>query len=212
MKRTFIFTAAAIALGLLFAGCKKENASTSNPGQTTSPVTASAPSSTPTTPATAPADTAPSTSSYGPNNPAASATTGKTSGADSAGTTAAAADTATKAAAPAATAIHGFIIKDVKIGKGAKAVPGDTVTVNYTGWLTDGTKFDSSLDHHKPFDFKLGAGMVIPGWDKGVAGMKVGGKRKLTIPPELGYGAAGMGIIPPNATLIFDVELLKVSK
>lgn len=102
-------------------------------------------------------------------------------------------------------------IKDVKVGTGAVATAGKTVTVNYTGWLTDGTQFDSSVGPgKKPFSFTLGAGQVIPGWDKGVAGMKVGGKRKLTIPSELGYGANGQGTIPPNATLLFDVELLAV--
>jgi FKBP-type peptidyl-prolyl cis-trans isomerase len=100
---------------------------------------------------------------------------------------------------------------DVKVGDGAEAKPGQVVDVHYTGWLTNGTKFDSSVDRGKPFSFKLGAGQVIEGWDKGVAGMKVGGKRKLTIPPGLGYGAQSVGgVIPPNSTLIFDVELLGV--
>jgi len=101
---------------------------------------------------------------------------------------------------------------DLKKGDGAEAKKGKTVHVHYTGWLTNGKKFDSSLDRGKPFDFELGAGDVIKGWDEGVAGMKVGGKRKLIIPPDLGYGARGTrdGAIPPNATLIFEVELLKV--
>ena len=104
-------------------------------------------------------------------------------------------------------------IEDIEVGSGDEATgSGQTVTVHYTGWLTDGTKFDSSVDRGTPFQFPLGVGMVIKGWDQGVAGMKVGGKRKLTIPPDLGYGAAGAGgVIPPNATLVFEVELLGVS-
>jgi FKBP-type peptidyl-prolyl cis-trans isomerase FkpA len=104
-------------------------------------------------------------------------------------------------------------IEDLKVGDGAEAKTGDTVSVHYTGWLTDGTKFDSSRDSGTPFQFTLGQGRVIRGWDEGVAGMKVGGRRKLTIPPEMGYGAqgAGGGVIPPNATLVFDVELLGVN-
>jgi FKBP-type peptidyl-prolyl cis-trans isomerase len=102
-------------------------------------------------------------------------------------------------------------IEDQKTGEGAEAVAGKTVSVHYTGWLTDGKKFDSSVDRGQPFQFTLGVGQVIQGWDKGVAGMKVGGKRKLTIPPEMGYGARGAGgVIPPNATLVFEVELLGV--
>ncbi len=105
-----------------------------------------------------------------------------------------------------------LIIEEVSVGEGAEAVAGKHVTVHYTGWLTNGTKFDSSLDRGEPFDFPLGRGHVIRGWDEGVAGMKVGGKRKLTIPPEMGYGARGAGgVIPPNATLVFDVELLAVN-
>lgn len=103
----------------------------------------------------------------------------------------------------------GLEYTDTKIGTGATARPGAAVRVHYTGWLTSGKKFDSSVDRHEPFTFVLGRGDVIKGWDEGVAGMKVGGKRKLRIPPALGYGAAGAGgVIPPNATLIFDIELL----
>ncbi len=127
------------------------------------------------------------------------------------------------AVAPAATATpaapnQGLKMTDVKQGSGAEAVAGKTVAVHYTGWLFDaaapenkGTKFDSSRDRGDPFDFPLGAGHVIKGWDQGVAGMKVGGQRTLVIPPEMGYGARGAGgVIPPNATLVFDVELLDV--
>lgn len=102
---------------------------------------------------------------------------------------------------------------EIKAGTGDTAVAGKRVSVHYTGWLANGKKFDSSVDRGQPFAFSLGAGEVIPGWDQGVAGMKVGGKRQLRIPPELGYGAQGTGggLIPPNATLIFDVELLGIS-
>jgi FKBP-type peptidyl-prolyl cis-trans isomerase FkpA len=102
-------------------------------------------------------------------------------------------------------------IEDLKVGTGAEAKAGQSVTVHYVGTLTTGSKFDSSRDRGEGFDFKLGAGMVIKGWDQGVAGMKVGGLRKLTIPPELGYGARGYPpVIPPNSTLVFEVELLSV--
>ncbi len=104
-----------------------------------------------------------------------------------------------------------LIIEDLTVGSGDEAVAGKTVIVHYTGWLTNGSKFDSSKDRNDPFDFRLGAGQVIRGWDQGVAGMKVGGKRKLTIPPEMAYGSRGAGgVIPPNATLVFEVELLAV--
>ncbi len=105
----------------------------------------------------------------------------------------------------------GLEFQEIKIGEGTEAKAGMTVDVHYTGWLLDGTKFDSSVDRGKPFSFHLGAGEVIRGWDEGVAGMKVGGKRKLRIPAELGYGSRGAGgVIPGNATLVFDVELLGV--
>jgi FKBP-type peptidyl-prolyl cis-trans isomerase FkpA len=107
------------------------------------------------------------------------------------------------------TTASGLQYIDLVVGTGAIAEAGQTVTVHYTGWLENGKKFDSSVDRGQSFSFPLGAGRVIKGWDEGVKGMKVGGKRKLTIPPKLGYGAQGAGgVIPPHATLIFDVELL----
>ncbi|RHX80136.1 peptidylprolyl isomerase [Leptospira yasudae] len=104
-----------------------------------------------------------------------------------------------------------LVIKDIRVGTGKEAFSGSNVTVHYVGTLTNGKKFDSSRDRRTPFTFNLGAGEVIKGWDRGVRGMKEGGIRKLTIPPELGYGSRGAGAaIPPNSTLIFEVELLKV--
>ncbi len=111
----------------------------------------------------------------------------------------------------AITTASGLIIEDITEGTGDAAAAGRMVSVHYTGWLTDGTKFDSSKDRNEPFGFALGARHVIAGWDEGVQGMKVGGVRKLTIPPQLGYGARGAGgVIPPNATLVFEVELLEI--
>ena len=116
---------------------------------------------------------------------------------------------------PSTTTASGLQIEELAIGSGNSATAGQKVSVHYTGWLTQngnkGTKFDSSHDRGEPFIFPLGKGHVIKGWDEGVSGMKVGGKRKLTIPPQLGYGARGAGgVIPPNATLVFEVELLDV--
>jgi FKBP-type peptidyl-prolyl cis-trans isomerase FkpA len=109
------------------------------------------------------------------------------------------------------TTDSGLKYEDLTVGDGAEATAGRTVSVHYTGWLTDGQKFDSSRDRNDPFAFVLGGGMVIKGWDEGVQGMKVGGVRRLTIPPQLGYGVRGAGgVIPPNATLVFEVELLDV--
>jgi len=105
----------------------------------------------------------------------------------------------------------GLYIEDVVAGQGQEAMAGQTAVVHYTGWLPDGTEFDSSRTRNEPFAFNLGASEVISGWDEGVAGMRVGGRRKLVIPPDLAYGAGGAGgVIPPNATLVFDVELLDV--
>lgn len=110
------------------------------------------------------------------------------------------------------TTASGLIIEELTLGDGISAEAGQFVTVHYTGWLTDGSKFDSSKDRFEPFQFHLGAREVIAGWDEGVVGMKIGGSRRLTIPPQLGYGPRGAGgVIPPNATLIFEVELLGVN-
>jgi peptidylprolyl isomerase len=123
--------------------------------------------------------------------------------------------TATQSAEKTATTISGLKFTDLKVGTGAMPSPGRICVVHYTGWLSEngakGKKFDSSLDRGQPFEFRLGAHQVIPGWDEGVSTMKVGGKRRLIVPPDLGYGARGAGgAIPPNATLIFDVELIDV--
>lgn len=127
--------------------------------------------------------------------------------------------TADKKAEPASAAANavktasGLSYVDLVQGSGPSPTAGKSVKVHYTGWLENGTKFDSSVDRGEPFVFTIGAGQVIPGWDEGVLTMKMGGKRKLIIPPQLGYGAEGAGgVIPPNATLVFEVELLDVAK
>jgi FKBP-type peptidyl-prolyl cis-trans isomerase len=102
-------------------------------------------------------------------------------------------------------------IEDLVVGTGATAVPGDTVTVHYLGMFPNGQKFDSSHDRNQPFSFRIGAGQVIAGWEQGVPGMRVGGKRRLTIPPDLAYGSRGQGVIPPNATLVFEIDLLSIA-
>jgi FKBP-type peptidyl-prolyl cis-trans isomerase len=117
------------------------------------------------------------------------------------------ANTKPKSNLPQATELK---IEDLKVGDGQEVKSGDTVVMNYVGTLTDGTKFDSSYDRGTPFETKIGVGQVIEGWDKGVVGMKVGGKRRLTIPPSMGYGDQPAGSIPPNSTLIFEVELVSI--
>ncbi len=112
----------------------------------------------------------------------------------------------------AITTASGLQYQDLQVGTGATAKTGDSVTVNYTGWLTNGTKFDSSLDRNKPFSFTVGAGGVIAGWDEGVQGMKVGGTRLLVIPPSLGYGSQAYSSIPANSTLIFEVQLVGINQ
>jgi len=112
--------------------------------------------------------------------------------------------------ASAITTASGLVYEDLRVGDGATAKSGDTVTVNYTGWLTDGTKFDSTIDSGKTYDFTIGAGKVIAGWDEGVVGMQVNGTRLLKIPPSLGYGSTGNASIPANSTLIFEVQLVAI--
>jgi len=112
--------------------------------------------------------------------------------------------------ANAITTASGLIYEDLQVGDGASAKSGDAVTVNYTGWLTDGTKFDSSIDRGQTFDFTIGAGNVIAGWDEGVVGMRVNGTRLLKIPPALGYGSTANGSIPANSTLVFEVQLVAI--
>jgi FKBP-type peptidyl-prolyl cis-trans isomerase FkpA len=120
-------------------------------------------------------------------------------------------NTSSSSSGQATTTSSGLQVIDEVVGSGQEAKTGDNVSVNYTGWLADGTKFDSSYDRNQAFDFTLGAGNVIKGWDEGVVGMKVGGKRKLIIPPDLAYGASGYPpVIPTNATLTFEIDLVAI--
>jgi FKBP-type peptidyl-prolyl cis-trans isomerase len=147
------------------------------------------------------------------NTTTSTTTTGSVSAANPAASAAPTASAPSATGAAPVTTASGLKIEDLVVGTGATAENGKTVSVNYTGWLADEahTKFDSSYDRGQPLQFPLGQGQVIRGWDEGVAGMKVGGKRRLTIPPNLGYGSRGAGgVIPPNATLIFEVELVDV--
>ncbi|TXH71895.1 MAG: FKBP-type peptidyl-prolyl cis-trans isomerase [Thiothrix sp.] len=198
-----------LSVGALLAACGDKTATTSTTTTTTETKAAEPAATTATTTEAAkPADTAASTEAAKP----ADATAATSS-------TAAATEPAAAAPAAGSSSITSLQSNDVKAGTGAEAVPGKTVSVHYTGWLYDekaadkhGAKFDSSHDRDEPFEFTLGGGQVIQGWDQGVAGMKVGGQRTLTIPASLAYGdtGAGGGLIPPNATLVFDVELLDV--
>ena len=168
----------ALLVLIAFSGCQQSSTNTTTTGSTSTTTATSAP---------------PTGSGAATTPPSGGATGGSMS------------------AAPAGQEVtmpSGLKYQDVKVGDGAVAEQGSAVTVDYTGWLTDGTKFDSSKDHGQPFQFQIGAGQVIRGWDEGVKGMRVGGVRRLTIPPDLGYGAQGAGgVIPPNATLVFEVEL-----
>jgi len=187
MRATSVFAVTAV---LILAGCQ-ESKTTSETSSSTSG-TSSTVTTTGETAATTPAPTAGATTPGG-----AMSTADLTK-----------ADKSMEVAIPGGGSAR-LQYTDLKVGDGSIAEAGKVAMVHYTGWLTDGTKFDSSLDRGQPFQFKIGEGGVIQGWDKGVLGMRVGGKRKLVIPSELGYGARGAGgVIPPNATLVFEVELL----
>jgi peptidylprolyl isomerase len=192
MLKGILRTVGFISLYYLMVACTQASDTTSNAGQATS---------TPTTAATVGANVAvtPTPTSEPAANPTATPTTTPTAG-KTAGTS-----------GKTVTTPSGLKYEELKVGTGATPKAGQMVSVHYTGTLENGTKFDSSRDKGVPFEFPIGTGQVIKGWDEGVITMKVGGRRKLIIPPDLGYGAEGAGgVIPPNATLIFDVELLGV--
>lgn len=213
-KKLSLTIATLLSVGALLAACGEQASTTATaPAATETKAaepasTASAPAATEAAKPAESASQAPATEAAKPADPAAQAAA-----------TAPAAETAAAAPAVASSSITSLQSNDVKAGTGAEAVAGKAVTVHYTGWLYDekaadkhGAQFDSSHDREEPFEFTLGGGQVIQGWDQGVAGMKVGGQRTLTIPASLAYGesGAGGGAIPPNATLVFDVELLDV--
>lgn len=197
MNRWLIVMLAAAAL--CTAGCTKEESATEE-----APAGAEAPAATEEAPATE--------TNYDAQTPAAEAPAAEAPAPATDAATTGAAPVAAAASTPGAeqTTPGGTKYVDLQVGNGDVAEPGKTVVVHYTGTLTDGTKFDSSRDRNEPFQFQLGAGNVIQGWEEGIAGMKVGGRRQLTIPPDQGYGSQDMGVIPPNSTLQFDVELLAV--
>jgi peptidylprolyl isomerase len=213
-----------LAASFVLNGCNKCSGETTSPSDTatgtgaaaTAPApatTASEPSAPPTPPAAEPVATSTPESTAASSPPSAPSTL--TSTATDASPTSATAATSTKTATSTATTAvakpHKFESKDLKVGAGPVAADGKTVTIHYVGTFEDGAKFDSSVDRESPLSFELGKGQQIKGWDQGIKGMKVGGKRRLVIPPELGYGDKGVkGVIPPNATLFFEIELLGV--
>nr|WP_298607537.1 FKBP-type peptidyl-prolyl cis-trans isomerase [uncultured Thiothrix sp.] len=207
-KKLSLTIATLLSVGALLAACGDKAATTNTSTTTATETKAAEPAATSTT--ATPTEAA---------KPAEAPATEAAKSADPATTAVSPEPAAAAAPAAGSSTITSLQSNDVKAGTGAEAVAGKTVSVHYTGWLYDekaadkhGTKFDSSYDRDEPFEFSLGGGQVIQGWDQGVAGMKVGGQRTLTIPASLAYGetGAGGGLIPPNATLVFDVELLDV--
>jgi len=198
MRASVAVLGAALMITVL-GSCKQ-----SSTGGAAAPATSSAGS-----PAASSASGAGATASAGSSLSAGATSSVGSPASGPAGGSAAAVPGESPGAAKEVTMASGLKYTDLKVGDGTVAESGMVASVHYTGWLTDGTKFDSSVDRGQPFSFRLGGGEVIRGWDEGVKGMRVGGKRKLVIPPDMGYGERGAGgVIPPNAWLVFDVELL----